>query len=270
VAKIISIIVTVTLVALGFWVTAEPWVNSSIKFADWHVWILPATFLVLLSTVTAIAYMLLPQKRLKMLVASLIGGTFLAVFGFWYLDILAFFVILLFHLFAIRYIQFESRERLKIHVGQIIKRGIGTVMIPLYIALSFAYYSSPSIQVRAQNADLAPNLKQVVSEVASKFLATELNQIPEEQREAASSYAIERTYNYFVSYFEPYREYFPPVLAFGLFLILVGLGFILHRLSIWLGMGIFWVLYKSKFVFIEKKQIEAESIALCPQTTTKP
>ena len=267
-AKIISIIVTVTLVALGFWVTAEPWVNSSIKFADWHVWILPATFMVLLGAVSALAYMLLPQKRLKLLLAGFIGATFLAVFGLWFLDILAFFVILLFHLFAIRYIQFESQERLKIHVGQIVKRGIGAVMIPLYIALSFAYYSSPSIQVRAKNADLAPNLKQIVSEVANKFLVTELSSLPPEQREAASSYAIERTYNYFVSYFEPYREYFPPVLAFGLFLILVGLGFILHRLSVWLGMGIFWLLRKTKFVVIEKKQIEAESIALWPTITT--
>lgn len=269
-SKIISIITTVTLVALGFWVSAEPWVNSQIKFADWHVWILPAIMLVVLSTVTSLAYMLLPQKRLKLLVAGLIGATFLAVFGVWYLDVLSFFVILLFHIFAIRNIQFESQERLKIHVGQIIKRGIGAVMLPLYIALSFAYFSSPSIQIRAKNPVFAPNLKQVVSEVVDKFLATELTSIPREQREQASGYAIERTYNYISSYFEPYRAYFPPVLAFGLFLILAGLGFIMHRLSTWLGMEMFWMLKKSNFVVIEKKQIEAETIALWPQTTTKP
>ena len=123
-SKIISIIITVTLVALGFWLSAEPWVNSQIKFADWHVWIMPAIMFVVLGAVTSLAYMLLPQKRLKLFVAGLIGGTFLVVFGLWYLDILAFFVILLFHIFAIRNIQFESQERLKIHVGQIITRGI--------------------------------------------------------------------------------------------------------------------------------------------------
>ena len=269
-AKIIGIITTVTLVALGFWFSAEPWVNSAIKFADWRIWIVPALLMVLTGSLVSLAYMLLPQKRLKLLLAALIGGAFLVVFGFWYLDLLAFFMILLFHLFAIRNIQFETQERLKIHVGQVIKRGIGAVMIPLYIALSFAYFSSPSIQVRAQNADLAPNLKQVVSEVVNKFLAKELNQASPEEREAASSYAIERTYNYFVSYFSPYRNYFPPVLAFGLFLILVGLGFILHRLSTWLGMGIFSLLKASNFVIIEKREITAESIALWPQTTTKP
>ena len=143
-------------------------------------------------------------------------------------------------------------------------------MLPLYIALSFAYFSSPSIQIRAKDPVFAPNLKQVVSEVMDKFLSTELAYVPKEMREQQSNDAIERTYNYISSYFEPYRAYFPPVLAFGLFLILAGLGFILHRLSIWLGMGIFWFLKKTKFVLIENKQIEAETIVLWQQTTTKP
>ena len=257
-AKVISIITTVTLLSVGFWITAEPWINSTTKFADWHVWIWPLCMLTLLASATSLAYMLLPKRRIKLLLAGFIGLGYLAVFGLYYLDIIAFFTIPLFHLFAIRNIQLETQERIKVHPGQIIKRGVGMVLLPIFIALSFAYFLSPSIQIRAQNADLAPNLKDVVREVADKFLQGEFS----EGGEVAKEHAVERAYDYFLSYFEPYREYFPPMLAFGLFLILWGLGFIMNRLSVWIGIILFWILRKSHFISIEHRQVDAETIVL--------
>ncbi|MEK7616007.1 MAG: hypothetical protein AAB420_02255 [Patescibacteria group bacterium] len=267
-SKIISIITTVTLISLGFWITAEPWVNSETKFSDPSLWIAPAAVLIVFAAVISLGYMLLPQKRLKLLLAGLIGSTYLVIFGVHYLNIIAFFVIILFHVFAIRAIHLESEERLKIHPIHIIRRGITEVMLPLYFALSFAYFLSPSIQERVKDPVLSPSLKQAVSRVMDEFLEAEKN-IPQAQKQIAKNYALEQTYDTITRWSDPYRVYFPPVLAFGLFLMLWGLGFALHWLSTWIGALLFVLLRKTKFVVIEKRNIEAEHIALWQQTTTK-
>ena len=238
-SKIISIIAVVTLLSFWFWVAAEPWVHSATKFRDPSLWIFPAIMLVVLSAVTAVAYMLLPQKRLKMLLALLIGGTYLAIFGRHYLQILVLFIIPLFHVFAIRHIQLESKERLKIHPGFIIRRGIAMVMVPLYIALSFAYFQSPSIHENARDEQTAPTFKQVVQ-----------------------NYVIEQAYDQAMHQLVPYRAYFPPVFAFVLFLVLLGLGFVFHRISAWIGILLFWLLRKLQFVKIVEVDTKAENIAM--------
>ncbi|MEK7583356.1 MAG: hypothetical protein AAB483_03065 [Patescibacteria group bacterium] len=237
--KIISIIAVVTLLSFWFWVAAEPWVHSETKFRDSSLWILPAIILVVLAASTAVAYMLLPQKRLKMLLAGLIAVTYVVVFGFGYPQILALFVILILHVLAIRDIHLESRERLKIHPGFIIRRGIAAIMIPLYIALSFAYFASPSIHENVRTQQTAPTFKQAVQ-----------------------NYVIEQAYDQIMRQLAPYRAYFPPVLAFGLFLVLWGLGFVFHRVAAWLGMLIFWLLRKANFVAIQEMDVKAESMVL--------
>lgn len=238
-AKIISIIAFVTLLSFWFWVAVEPWVHGVTKFRDPSLWIFPAIMLVVLSATIAIAYMLLPKKRLKMLLALLIGGTYLAIFGRNYLQILVLFIIPLFHIFAIREIRFESQERLKIHPGFIIRRGIALIMVPLYIALSFAYFQSPSVYENIETQEESPSFKQAVQ-----------------------NYAIEQAYDQAMRILEPYRAYFPPILAFGLFLVLWGLGFIFHRVSAWFGMLLFWLLRKANFVRIEEVDTKAQAIKI--------
>ena len=192
--------------------------------------------------------MILPDKRLKVLVAGLVGAMSLVAFGFHYLNLIAFGAVIVFHLFAVRAIRLESEERLKVHPRRTIQRGIAEIMIPLYIVLSFAYFATPAIQQAAQRDIFLPStLKQAVSFAA-----------------------LERVDDAITYWAEPYRDYFPPVLAFGLFLILWGLGFLLHRLATGLGTLIFWLLRKTGFVIITEKMIPSESISLWPPTTTKP
>ena len=259
--KIISIITAVTLLSVGFWISAEPWGHSATKFRDSSLWIFPARILVILSASIAVAYMLLPQKRLKLLLALLIGGTYLVIFGRDYLQILVLFIIPLFHVFAIREIQLESTERLNIHPGFIIKRGIALIMIPLYIALSFAYFQSPSIQTATRDQKLSPTFKQIAGDVLDRFLESQ-NEVSEQDKQFAKNYAIEQAYDTIMSYFEPFRPYFPPIFAFGLFLVLLGLGFIFHRVSSWVGMILFWLLRKTQFVKIVEVDTKAQSIAI--------
>ena len=60
------------------------------------------------------------------------------------------------------------------------------------------------------------------------------------------------------SFLKPYFRYAPPLLAFGLFLILWGLSWFFVWLSVLVGMGIFWILKKTGIVRIEEKDVKAE------------
>ncbi len=247
-AKIISIITTVTLVAIGFWITAKPWVESPVKFADWRIWIVPLIMLTLLGALIAVAFMILPDRRWKFLTSALVAVTSVLVFGLHYFNIIAAGGVVLFHWFGIRVIEQESEERLKIHPRRTIYVGIAEVMIPLYIVLSFAYFATPAIQQASQrDVPLPHTIKQAVSGVA-----------------------LQRAYDLIIYWAEPYREYFPPVLAFGLFLVLWGLGFVLHRVATMIGVLLMLVLRKTKFILITEKMISREQISLWPPTTTKP
>ena len=61
---------------------------------------------------------------------------------------------------------------------------------------------------------------------------------------------------------KPYFQYAPPLLAFGLFLVLWGLSWFFIQLSVLVGMLMFWILKKTNFVKIEKKNIEAETLVV--------
>lgn len=259
--KAISIIAVVALLALIFWVSVLPWVNGEVKFADPGVWVWPLAMLILLSGAIGVCYAILPQRRLKLAASALIGLTYLIAFGFGYLNILGFFVILLLHVFAIRAIHLESQERLKIHPWAILRRGIAEIMVPLYIAISFGYFASPVIQGRTSADVLNPGVKQIAAEVMEKFLESDGN-LSNSQRKAVGQAAIDRAYDSMKYFLAPYEKYFPPILAFGLFLVLWGLGFVIYPLATLAGMGIFSLLRVSGIVQIQSVDTKAERIVM--------
>ncbi|MEK7603954.1 MAG: hypothetical protein AAB461_02425, partial [Patescibacteria group bacterium] len=60
----------------------------------------------------------------------------------------------------------------------------------------------------------------------------------------------------------PYFQYAPPLLAFGLFLILLGLNWIFVWLSVLAGVGIFWILKKTGFIMIKEYDIKGERLTV--------
>ena len=64
------------------------------------------------------------------------------------------------------------------------------------------------------------------------------------------------------SFMEPYFEYAPPALAFGLFLVLWGVGWIFVWLAVFLSLLVFQILQKIKFFKIEEYDIKAQKITI--------
>lgn len=261
-AKIISIIAVVTLVSLAFWITAEPWVGGDVKFALVQLWIWPAALLTVLAAVAGLAYMLLPDFRWRWSVSWIMAGGFLAVFGVSWYHVLATLFVLLITLYAIQTIQRELTDRAKVHIYVILRRGMNAIILPLLLALSFAYYQSPALQRRLEERTVPVTYHQVIDVTLETFLRSEKANLSEAEQEEVKNQVANQLFEQFYAFTDRYAVFLPPILAFGLFLILWGLSFVFVYVSVGLGMLLFWLLRTTKFLRIEEKQIMAQVIKL--------
>jgi len=83
-----------------------------------------------------------------------------------------------------------------------------------------------------------------------------------QDKENIVSEVTSRTFQQINNLLKPYFQYAPPLLAFGLFLVLWGLSWIFVWLSVLVGMGMFWVLKKTGMVRIEERDVKAEILEI--------
>lgn len=259
-SKQISIISVTTALAIVFWVLAKPWVESLTKFSEIDLWIPPLAVLVLLASVVSLALVILPKRRLMLLLSGLTGLTYLIIFGFHWLNLIGFGLVVAFHAIAIHHVSTEINSRIKLDINRIVRHGIGYVLLPILIALSFGYYLSPSIQEKASQTTIPPTFAQVAGKTLDAFLINEEGSSAAKQ--VAKNAALERMYALYDRQIQPYRKYLPPVLAFGLFIVLWGLSVILIPLSVWTAHGIFAILRRAGFVKVEEVEVKAERLQI--------
>lgn len=228
--KKVGILAVVAVAGFWFWVVANTWVHGDIKFALVSAWIWPLTGIVIASAIFGIALLILPDAKWRWLTGLCIALTMLVVFGATWLNGVGALAIIPLTAWAGKLIGIEARDHAKINAFLVMRRGLSWVILPLLIAVSFQYYQSPSLERSAEEAYA--------------------NQVSRRALDALSYYARE------------YAPFLPPVLAFGLFIVLWGLAYVFIYLSILLGMLIFWVLRKTGFVKIEVVQIPSEFIKL--------
>ncbi len=166
----------------------------------------------------------------------------------------------LFHVFAIRNIQLEMLDRIRIHIGVIVHRGVSWIILPIFIALSFAFFLTPALAKKAETASPdTPTIRQALGKSLDTLLA---DQKSDSEKNYLKQYAIDKAYANFAQYVGPYRAFLPPVFAFGLFLLLWGLGFIVYPLIIWVTMLLFWLMKQMDVVRVEEVDVKAERILL--------
>ncbi len=260
--KKILLLVVVFIVAIFFWFAIKSWVGGVVKFTDPGVWLTPLIALLILASVTAISLVLIDDRLYSILVPFLIGLGFLIVFNFNTLYPGTFSALILFQLYGGKLLREEVTERNRINLRVILRRGMPWVILPLLIMVSFAFYLDPRIQAAGGTNELPSTIKQVISQTVTNFLGRELQSLPSAERQSAENQITNQVINTFTDFLKPYFKYTPPVLAFGLFLILQGLSLVFVWLSVWLGMAIFLMLKKINFVRIIEKTTMAEELKL--------
>jgi hypothetical protein len=214
---------------------------------------------ILLTAVMVLGYMLFHQnRRWALSTAGIAGIIFIATFGFNWLNLLGVGLFLLFAILANHRVRQEVQERLKFNIARMLEAGLLPLILGFFILISFAAYQSPFVK-DIQKANSLPSqvyvlFQQIIEKTIGPKVAT---QSPAQQKQILNQIATQ-TFQSFNSFLKPYFQYAPPVLAFGLFLILWGVAFIFSWLSVLVGLVIFWVLKKTKVVKIEEKDVKAE------------
>lgn len=253
--KIVLIAVNAVL-ALFFWWKLGPWIDDPFRFSDSNIWLWPLVLFVLLAAVSGLSFLLL-SKKFKLLIILLDVLLFLAVFGtnkFLFLGIIIF---VLFQLTALDTIQNESQNRLQFKFKSVLKTGVSRLVTSFLILISFAYFISPTVQASVSRNELPSNVQKAVQILVGNYVGENLEtQNPRLKAETTS--LVLRQIN---SFLKPYFKFLPPLLAFALFIVLQGLGFVFVWLSVLVSFIVFIFLKISGLVKIEKKAKEAETIS---------
>lgn len=260
--KKISIIAAVTIIAILFWLSLVPWLREGAKFQHVSVWLPPLLALCVLAGSMAIGILLLDQKRWWALMAFLAGAPILVLFGIQYIYLVFLGFLALFVLVAGHNMKRELLERYKLDVGVMARAGMRSIVMPFLIGISFVYYFSPQLQTRAKDGLFPQSFQQTIAVGVQKFVEGSGEAPPGYNTKTAANQAVDNTFGRINTYLRPYQAYLPPLLAFGLFIILLGLGFLFNWLGTLVARLWFVILRKSGFVIIEEKDVKAETIKL--------
>lgn len=261
-AKKTSILIVILLLAVVFWVWADKWINVSGKFDGSGNWVMPLIALVLMSTSVALAFLLIEDNRIKNLIFIIVGTPAVAVFGFtpYFPGALA--LTFLFHLVAIRRVRTELEQRIKINIGVIMKQALPMIIMPIFIVVSFAYFLSPSVQQSANKKELPSSVRTLIVKTVDSVIGSQLSNLPPAEKEQTRNEVMKEIMQRVNDFVAPYSKFIPPILAFGLFLVLIGFNFIFVWLGVWLAMLTFSILKSTGFVKIIKREVEAETIQI--------
>jgi hypothetical protein len=90
----------------------------------------------------------------------------------------------------------------------------------------------------------------------------QLNQLPPALRAQVKTDLANSVESYVQRFLGPLGRLLPPLLAFGLFLVLWSVLFIYRELAIWCGALLFWILTTTGFVRVVEKDVKAQALEL--------
>lgn len=135
-------------------------------------------------------------------------------------------------------------------------------VIAFFVLASFAAYQSPAIE-EFKNIQKLPSSSEVfIKTVVEQSLGGQLKEAGAQQKDLVLNQVTQEVVKEANLFLEPYFQYAPPALAFGLFLILWSVGWIFVWLAVFLGIFIFWVLKKIKFFKMEEYDVKAERLVV--------
>ncbi len=258
--KLIVWLGAVALLAIRLWSYHDGVSFNSITGIDFGPGMV-ITFLVLTSWLT-LGFMAFQSRRWSLVAAVIVALLFLSAVGFSYLNFIGALIFIFFVFYAASLVIKEMRERMTLDVAHILRVGLLTLVIGFFVLVSFAAYQSPLSEQIKKSQTLPNQMQTFFRQIVDKTFGSKIQAPTESQRQQLLNEIASQTFQEFNSLLKPYFKYAPPVLAFGLFLILWGLSFIFAWLGMLVGMVIYWVLKKTGMVRIEVKKVDAEVLVV--------
>ena len=261
-SKKVSIIIAVTVIAILFWLSLVPWLKEGARFQHVGVWLPPFLALSLLIGTISLGIVLLEKKRLWLLMTMLSGLPIFILFGLHYIYLVFLGLLLISVLAAGQMIKRELKERYKVDIGVLSRTGVHYIVLPFLIGISFIYYFTPQLQSRVNDGLFPQSFQRTIASGVQQFIDAS-GEIPAGiDTKGASVQAVGVMFGRINTALKPYQPYLPPLLAFGLFIILWGVGFLFRWLGTLFARLLFYILKKTGFVKITEVEVKAERIEM--------
>jgi|GEM_PF-5650745 len=256
------IICAVALSATLLWATAKPWLESPLRFSGYAVVVWPSLALVLASSITGLAWLMLESAK-ERLVATLASWATFIIFwspNLWYLSMLPVFAG--FWYLSAKRMRDDLADRHTIRIRTSLGAGLTPLMLGTFLMLSLGFYLLPAYnQVGVKEISVGIQ-NQISDTYKNPLVEAQLNQLPPSVRAQVKADLAKSVDAYVKRFLGPLGPFLPPLLAFGLFLVLWSVLFIYRELAIWFGAFLFFILTKTGFVRIVEKDVKAQSLAL--------
>jgi len=261
--KRIAILAVIAIISTVFWTSVSLWVNDfSWSLRPLGAWILPAVLLVVLASVISIAFVVIKERLYQILIPIIVGLLFLAVFGIRSLYPITVAILITVHLIAISRIRQEVHNQISFKVHKVVRRGMTMIILPILVMTSFAYYLTPTVQETGQGKSVPPSIVNAIESTTQKVISLNFFEIPASLRDAAEGEIMQQVKNQIYTFFSPYMRFFPPLLAFGLFIMLQGLSIVFILLATLLASGLFLVLRLVGFVRFGGKDVKEQVLEI--------
>ncbi len=253
----------VAITSFWMWAGVQVWLRGSLfDVSDGrNLAILGALFIVLLSLLS-VGFIIFQNRLWSVYFSLIVCGTFLALFRLSNINLVGFFILVFLFYQAQDIVIGEALERIKINPRLLVKKSLASLVLAFFVLISFAAYESTGIE-QFNNIQKLPSSSEVfIKTIVEQTLGGQLAEASPQQKDLVFSQVTQEVIREANTFLGPYFEYAPPALAFGLFLVLWGVGWIFIWLSVFAGMGIFWILKRVKFFRVEEYNIKAERLVI--------
>lgn len=261
--KLILWCALVAIISFWLWASVQVWLRGSlfdIQNGD-NLSIIAGLFIVEL-ILLALGLIMFPGRRTGLYFGLIAGIMYSVLFPMSSLNLIGIFILIMIFIFVQEIVSKEMAGRIKINPGGIIRKSSAGLVIGFFILVSFAAYQSPAIE-SFRNIEQIPSAGAVfIKTIVEQTVGGQLEDADPRQKEAVFNQITQEIVREGNKVLEPYFGYLPPVLAFGLFLVLLGIGWVFVWLSAVLGIMVFWALKKINFFRIEEKDVKAETIVI--------
>ncbi len=253
-SKIIFLLGIVSLLASLFWLFAYRWIQNPNLFADPYTWGPLIGIFMVFVPMLVVSLALLRRRLYQYLILAIVGALYLLFFGIALFTVGTLIIWALFFVYAVYSVNHELVSRYKISYEVLMQRSLTLLIMPLLIMVSVAYYNTPGIQKIAQAQKLPDSVQEVARYVAN-YVAVQQS-VPIQDR----AYVTQQVITQFTLLLKPYFKFFPPIIAFGLFLALQSLSFIFVTIGTVIGIMLFSLLRVSGLFTTEEYEVKAERI----------
>lgn len=256
--KKLILIIANGLTCFFFWRAVRFWLDDPLNWQTTGIWLRPLILLVLFTALTGLSFLFFNQKRWQWAVSGLNLALFFLVF-YQFSELLLAAGALIFaalHYWAMASVDENKNNRLKFNLKESLRRGTHRIVTAILILISFVYFLTPKVQELSAAETLPAWAVQTIQNVTGRYLEEIMN-VPDDRLKQQLAQEAVKQVN---TWLNPYFKFLPPILAFGLFLVLQGLGFLFVWLSLAISLLIFIILRALKVVIVSKVNKEAEVV----------